>query len=555
MGGYAFNHGAQRVIVGLERQRLRAEIDDAASWFEEPPTMVNEETGIVEEGTTWDAPIHRSVREALDVRFASRFTPLYAMASKAKAFDDRLYACVDRIAHRGAASFVGMFEWMAGLRSCLEPGTAARGLFDAAVHLEGAPLPEDNRARLQARRWMKRLADPKCLAEPLGFYAEAEDLSAIYRHDKLLQCPFESDEPADAVRAAIEGDPALRDAYRAHLQLVRGLTGPLSTHPDAVRPVTTNGSRFRGVLPPSDALESRLIRALFDDAPIPEGFQLGTELVRRIRGGELNTAPREEDGWYAHQFHALAALLGPATAGFEIGPRYREQLDETFQALFVLTRETHVKQLEVPLAGGCPLVISPRVSVEPVPEYYERIALAYAFVRHALDDAFGEHVTRSAELGDGQTIYDALVHMEALFRGAGLACRIELGQPLHPSAADDLAIAVFRRWQARSLEDPDLDIDLRTSVPVYYDEQRERFRLCATLGVETRSLRFEFVERPAVQVLGAGEAPIYEDATHRILSPITLEVDVREPPTRASFRAICDEHRTPEAIGAALRQR
>jgi hypothetical protein len=79
--------------------------------------------------------------------------------------------------------------------------------------------------------------------------------------------------------------------------------------------------------------------------------------------------------------------------------RYREQLAELFKAILSLTRETHVKQLYIPMEGCAmgrrdpDVVVVPELTVEPIPTYYLRRAEGYDFVRDVLDNA-GSLTTR-----------------------------------------------------------------------------------------------------------------------------------------------------------------
>jgi hypothetical protein len=317
-------------------------------------------------------------------------------------------------------------------------------------------------------------------------------------------------------------------------------------------------SKEIALLPASESAEGRLIKQLFGTASIPDGFHLGMELISRIRDGRLRTEPTASDGWYAYQFHACAALLSPETEGLEVGQLYQAELQETFQALFALTRETHVKQLECPHAGGCPLIVAPRITVEPIPDYYGRVANAYGFLREQLTDILGDAAMESSPADHGELgLGDAIAEMESLFRSAEVVCRDELGRP-DPSTTARAARAIFRRWQQRSADDPDLSTDMRVAVPVYYDVERETVRVCVTLGVETRTLQFAFLKPPTVQVHGASESgfvprePYFTESEQLILSPITVECDVRVPPSREELRKLCDEHKDASAIKRAL---
>ncbi|MEM7609670.1 MAG: hypothetical protein AAF411_30355, partial [Myxococcota bacterium] len=93
---------------------------------------------------------------------------------------------------------------------------------------------------------------------------------------------------------------------------------------------------------------------------------------------------------------------------------------------------------------------------------------------------------------------------------------------------------------------------------VWFDEDREKLRICATLGVQTQKLAFEFVKRPEVRVYASESSdtdavePLYASSAHMILSPITIECDVRDAPSREELRDICDSEKTPDKIRAAL---
>lgn len=89
-------------------------------------------------------------------------------------------------------------------------------------------------------------------------------------------------------------------------------------------------------------------------------------------------------------------------------------------------------------------------------------------------------------------------------------------------------------------------------MPLYFDLARQRVRIAANLGLETRTLRFDWGKHPTVQVMGARAEPVFWKSTVSILSPITIECDVRVPPTRDELREICDREKHPDAIRAAL---
>ncbi|WP_394838138.1 hypothetical protein LVJ94_14610 [Pendulispora rubella] len=533
MTSYTFVQLGRRIVVDRAGQVLRAEIVDHSGWQEA-------------------TPIHRSVAAA---GVEADFTPLMALAVKAKRFDERLYEAVERIAHDGAGENLGLFATLEGLRTRLAEGSRMRGLFEAARHLAGEELPQGSNG-MSARRWLAPFARDAKQSKPLGAYAESEERKRLFRHDRILQSKLKQEEAAE-VRAVLAGEAGLLSAYRGYLEVMTRLTGPL-----AVPSIEDASARETAVLPGSDSAERRLIEELFGDAPVPPSFELGRELIERIRDGRLETMPSAKEGWYAHQFHAIAALLSPEEQGLRVGPRYRKELEDAFQALFALNRETHVKQLASAVAAA-PMIV-PRVTIEPVPGFYARMAQSYRYVREALAEVLGELVLRSCKFAKGAqggpALWDGLLDMEMLFLGAEALSREELGQSLPASRERDMARARFGAWQSASTQDEDLQFDLRVAAPVWFDEQRNTVHLCATVGVETRPLEFDYVETPNVRVVGASPSrspskPSFHSIKRPILSTITLECDVREAPTREEFRKICDEHQRPAGIRAALEAR
>lgn len=548
MPSYTFTHSdGTRVVVELGGQVLSAEIDPRMGWRELHAARKRKVAPFAADESSASPP--STLYPSVTAAGIDRFTPLLALVAKAKRFDDRLNAAVEMLSHHGVAQFDGIYALFAQIRGRLSVGPAY-GLLDAAAHLvEGKSSAELGPEKIHTRRWLGEFLGNPERSTPLGIYTDTEELTRIFRHDRLLQSELEG-EPAIAIRSVLEADPKLLAAYERHLAIMTKVTGPL-----AVAPVTrANRDGKFAVLPASDAAENRLVKALFGDAPVPDGFVLGSELVTRIHDGRLDTVPRASDGWYAHQFHAIAALLSPNTGGLQIGARYRKELEETFQALFALNRETHVKQVEHPRAGSAARIfIRPMLSVEPLPEFYARTASAYRFLREQLVDLFGDEVLRSAPLVDfGLDILAGLIEIETLFRGAEAVSRFELGQS-EDSPETTMSRAAFGAWQLRSGADPDLQYDLRVAVPFWFDRIRKTYRIGATIGLEMRTLAVDFVTRPTVTTFGSlANAPIYTSTKHDILVPITLECNVRKPPTRAELRAICDREKTPAAIKYAL---
>ena len=50
---------------------------------------------------------------------------------------------------------------------------------------------------------------------------------------------------------------------------------------------------------------------LFGDQPVPDGFDLMSELIRRVRTSEVGLEPTGQSGWYDHQTWSLETLVVP----------------------------------------------------------------------------------------------------------------------------------------------------------------------------------------------------------------------------------------------------
>lgn len=310
--------------------------------------------------------------------------------------------------------------------------------------------------------------------------------------------------------------------------------------------------RGRALLPASGSREKEIVESNFAASAPPPGFDLTREIVARIRDGRLATTPRNGEGFYVHQLHAAAALLRPETAGLEVGPRYAAYLEECFRGLFALTRESHVKQLGV-AAGAAPrLLVAPQISLEPLPEHYARTAQAYAFLRAVVAQSLG-HEALEARLGDGdaRTIDDALRAMELLFRGAEAVARDELGQ----QGVDANARASFRAWQVRAHEEPALKEDLRIAVPLFWRPDTKLHRIAVVRGVRKVHCTIGFAREPRFRLVGRdaeGASVSFVSVRRELLVPETVELDVREIPTREVLRAACDREPMVEGLCAAL---
>ena len=87
--------------------------------------------------------------------------------------------------------------------------------------------------------------------------------------------------------------------------------------------------------PPSRAHETELVKKLYGDKPIPEGFSLIDEMIRRIQAGQLPLRPAADSGWYDYQTWALEPPVVPGkmpeAKHLNLDESYRKQLLEAVQ--------------------------------------------------------------------------------------------------------------------------------------------------------------------------------------------------------------------------------
>jgi hypothetical protein len=510
----------------------------------------------------WDLPealaLTRLYPSAAALAELGGMTSAALLGLKAKQFDDGLYAAVELAVSQGLGEFPARDAWL----TAVDEGGAGEGaaILSAAIEMGGGAEATGRGARL-VREF---LADPK-RSKPIGFYSWNKELVNAFRRDRMLQTELEPTE-AESLRVIVTGN--LRAAYDAMLRLNARLTNP-SAGADLFE-----GKGKPAVLPPSLAHETELGKKLFGDKPIPDGFNLADEMIRRMRSGELDLTPDEDSGWYDHQTYALEAIAAPERMPegqhLELLDSYRRELDGLFKALLALTRETHVKQLEQPRLGAAftPPVsgIRANLTTEPLPSYYLRRARSYAFIRDVLVEAFGDDALSkmdrlTAEGPLDVTLYDELESILGLFYGAYLTSASEIG--LAPVLDDRLPSAetarqVYAGWREKIGDDPDLGRDVRMMVPVFYDIERKKTKVWAVLGLATFPLVARFKVPPKVVAAhGSGVdlfKPKLEFESERYSVPYlaTAEVYVDRILDREELCALCDKHESFDAIVAAL---
>jgi len=526
------------------------------------------------------APLHRSFSE---LKGAESFLSAAALAYKAKQFDDGLYAGVELAANSGAGGFPAKKDLLDQMINVLSQGDMegeglqAASILTAAAQLGGLRVAVPGVLARSADKMKQEFLSDPARSKPLGFYTWSEDLVRIFRQDRMLQT--EMNEPAALLLARFLGrETSWINSYAAALGFAEKLTNPLAW--SDLRKVAADLAAGRKVevkskisfFPPSVSPETELIKKLYGNRPIPEGFNLADEMVRRIRSGELSLQPGSTSGWYDYQIFALEPLAiperMPEARHLEFSEEYKKELVGLLKALMALTRETHIKQVEIPLVGaGLPRVeIRPELSLEPLASYYLRRAESYRFVHRVLEEAFGEgglHSMRRMTM-DGRSnlpLDQELRLLQSIFHGAYLVVCDELGMgPESTKEGDGMDREVFRMWSASIEKDPDLNRDSRMMVPIFYDVQRKQMKVWAVLGLATKKLQVSFAKPPDVkaaidergQKLEPGQID-YQTVEHRLAYFVTGEVYVHRLLDRLEFWEHCDRYKTAEAILSNLK--
>ncbi|HEV3122532.1 MAG TPA: hypothetical protein VGY53_11545, partial [Isosphaeraceae bacterium] len=435
-----------RIRLDLSGQVLKADIPD--------------DRGFGGEGSA-EAPISATLADIPSGGLVSASM----LAQKAKQFDDGLYAAVELAAQQGAGGFPGKSSLLKVLAEHFKTLPAApRGnaldLLFAACQIGNVPATVPAPLTASSKKTIDAFLGNELRSKPISFYTWSPELSAIFQQDRLLQTELEGRESTSALLKAFGSEPNAKTTYDQYLTLVSRLTNPLA-YPSLREvqralearkaPVPDKGVYF---FPPSLAHETELVKQLYGNRPIPAGFSLVDEMIKRIKSGQIALKPTEKSGWYDYQTWALEPLViperMPESGHLQAGEGYRKQLLELFKGILALTRETHIKQLEVPMAGAMApmrprrpeVTIRPDLTAEPLATFYRRRADAYRFVRGVLTDTFGAEALKQMHRLTARgpvkpELATELDEIERIFRGAAATVEREIGMPAAAATNSD----------------------------------------------------------------------------------------------------------------------
>ena len=504
----------------------------------------------------------------------TEFVSASVLAQKAKIFDDGLYAAVEVAAQNGMGKHAGKASLLSSIGSALAQAdsssaqTAQELLLGAAslghVPVTAIPPAVDLRVRHAVEAF---LADER-RSKPISFYTWSEQLRNIFQQDRMLQSDIDA-LGINAIANAFRVHPEAKDVYARHLRLISKLSNPFAKA-DLRKVIAVNNQNVAAedvaFFPPSVAHETNIAKKLFGYRPIPDDFVLADEMIRQIRSGELYLEPSDDSGWYDYQTWAIAPLVipeyMPEGERLQLDDEYRKLLLNLFKGLLTLTRETHVKQLERIAAGAAArpreekifIDIDPALSAEPLATHYLRRAAGYRFIRTVLEEAFGskalESMYRLTATGPVATpLAEELSAIETLFSGAYVKVSRELGLTPDPALGSNVSGAAdrFVSWARDIKADPDLRVDLRAMVPVFYDVERRKTKVWAFLGWTERPIIISFARQPTATIRnvdGTRPSPAPEirwgGLYKQLQYPVTVELYVDKVLDRDEFRKLCD---------------
>lgn len=472
------------------------------------------------------------------------------LAEKARRFDQRLLASIERVAQAGAGSFAGRNVFLRGLARAIagtvKPDDASLALMTAA-RIGGAGLPEPFATVAQSRA-QAALSDGS-IPPATGVFASSRELEVAHRQCTLLEATLKGRDGIARIREILAADDEARATYQ-RLELLRArvenpLGGPavIGALSEAIDAAPFFSPRFRLV----DSVTRRLLEASSPDDP----HTRFDALLRRLRATAIT--PTAESGWHDWLAWSLEPLVKPESmkesARLRLADSYRASLLEIVRS--ALDTPSSVRLGAPALDAAAPIdpprvTVRPNFRVEPLPTYYLRRGLGYHFLHQSLVEVLGADtlatLVRELPGGGSKGLRDELDEMEALFLGAfAVACE-DIGMKIDSAVEADPA--PFLRWMESS--DPDLARDSRELIPLQYDAARGQMRSLLVLGWRERLLEIGYLAPPPTSIFDAEERLVpekrarFEPQLVRVPAPVTLEVYVSTPIARGALRELGD---------------
>jgi hypothetical protein len=462
----------------------------------------------------------------------------------------------------------------------------------------GLPAEVASKAGQDKERFLKEEWNARVLT---GRYAWGDELKRAYLTGLWLGRRFERGDEKEfkaaiALTWVVESDPDMSGQYSVLAGLANASAGP--------PPGAASLDDYRKLLAGRDAAtvlkEVGTVRKLQADAKesgdafvfIPAPGHAELELIRRfaltgVRGdGAWATAyvaavradgvgrPGPASPWLDYVAYAAAALSSPddlpEARKLTWDDGYRARLAESFVTAFDQVRAR--APAAPPSTAEAPAVeVTPEFRLEPVPEYYLRMARAYGRMAKALDATFSRPTTEGMRgLREGGKAGTESLAVEAdeitqLFYGlyllscadCGLTPAVTGGEVRDRAGAAALAHGWLEKWR----EDTEMARDVREAYPLGPADPTNpaagTLYRCI-LGVRALDVEIKYDKKPGVALSGSrGQLDLhFKPITYTLLVPVVVEVAVPGdgPLTNAAFRKLCDEHKAEGAIVAALKE-
>ena len=536
-----------------------------------------------------DRPLAASYAALMSQPGTDKLASVNLIDGKAKQFDDGLYAAIDRAYYSGdpalGAAVEGHRALLGRLLAKVPAGSAAADYLAAGLSLDSThPAPAD--LSPPARQLADRFRSNEVQSKPISFYTWDATLGDCFRVLRFFSRPITDAAIVRDLAQALRDDPDLLKRYEQASGFYGRLTNPLAFRSlvDFARDPALAFNRGTEVtlFPPSTSREGELFRKLFPNGP-PPNTQMMRALVAAIRSGTVELAPDSKSGWYEYQAYALEPLLlpdrGQGADHLLLTKDYKRRMLVAFEALLTKRRETHARQFPIqsratqarPIAPSLPPVY-PRLRVEPNPSYYLRTARSYAFVADLLEATFGAKAletlhARRAEGPRPLNLGDEVRSIRDLFLGFALLSSEDIGHRLDLTAAEGdrrataeaAATAWLERVAADPASDPDLAADTRVAIPIGLDAATNKVRLWATIGVALTPLDARYARPPQIRPAAGGDWRIVRLADTTAVTRFIavdefaeIELDAGRVLNRDELRALCDTHKTRDAIRQAL---
>jgi hypothetical protein len=128
-----------------------------------------------------------------------------------------------------------------------------------------------------------------------------------------------------------------------------------------------------------------------------------------------------------------------------------------------------------------------------------------------------------------------------------------------PNTSASEAAGRFVAWARELKSDPDLNLDLRTMVPVFYDVWRRKHKVWAFLGWSRRPITVSFARPHQATIWDLNGRPLRNAPPIRwgalradLHYPVTAEIYVDQILNRDEFRKVCDSCHTRSEILRSL---